>query len=153
MPYCERIKKASPEQLESVPLLSTKPKIYIASKAIHRPMWRYLRDRWDFHIISTWIDTPDEFIGVTDEVNLDYTKLWLSCVNDVRNCDVLVMYVEEGERMKGALIELGIALGLGKEVIVTGPVGDNGTWHHHPKVEVSDKSISELLSWLYGLEA
>jgi hypothetical protein len=152
MPYRDRIRRASPEQLEAHSELSIKPKIYIASKAKHRPRWRDFRDVMGYDIISKWIDTEDTYIGISvaDNSDLDYTKLWRECVQDVKDCDVLVMYVEEGERMKGALIELGIALGLRKEIIVTGPLGDNGTWHHHDLVEVSDKSIEDLMEYIYG---
>lgn len=153
MPYRDRIRLASVEQLEAHPELSVKPKIYIASKARHRPRWREFRDGMGYQIISRWIDTGDKYIGTTagDAMSdLDYRQLWRECVQDVRDCDVLVLYVEEGEHLKGALIELGIALGLKKEIIVTGPLGDNGTWHYHDKVEVSDKSIEALMEYIHG---
>lgn len=148
MPYRDRIRLATVEQLEAHPELSTKPKIYIASKAKHRPRWREFRDVMGYDIISQWIDTDDEF--TENPEGLDYTKLWQACIQDVKDCDVLVLYVEEGEHLKGALVELGVALGLRKEIVMTGPIGDNGTWHNHDKVEVYDKSIEELMAYIYG---
>lgn len=147
MPYRERIKLASPEQLESHPELSRKPKIYIASKARHRPRWRDLRDNRGYDIISHWIDTPDEYSD--DPTGLDYDKLWRTCIQDVKDCDTLVLYVETDEHLKGALVELGIALALGKDIIVTGDLGDNGTWHHMSKVEVSEKTMEDVLAYIY----
>jgi hypothetical protein len=44
---------------------------------------------------------------------------------------------------------MGIAIGLGKEIIVTGELGDNGTWHHHKAVTISDKSVEEVMSYVY----
>jgi hypothetical protein len=148
MPYRDRIRLASPEQLEAHPELSIKPKIYIASKAKHRPRWREFRDINGYDIISKWIDIPDKFSQ--DSSGMDYKRLWLNCVQDVRDCDVLVMYAEPGEVMKGALIELGIALGLGKEIIVAGDLGDNGTWWNHPNVQRSDKSVEDLMLYIHG---
>jgi hypothetical protein len=138
MSYRDRIRLASPQQLEAHSELSTKPRIYIASKAKHRPRWREFRD------------LDDRFIGVDDPNQIDYPKHWKECVQDVKDCDVLVMYVETGEVMKGALIELGMALAQGKEIIVAGDLGDNGTWWHHPNVQVSDKSIEDLMLFIYG---
>jgi hypothetical protein len=92
MPYRERLKKASKEQFEAHPELFTKPKIYIASKAKHRPHWRRLRDDLGFNIISQWIDTDDEFLN--DDEGLNYATLWEGCVQDAKDCDVLILYVE-----------------------------------------------------------
>lgn len=148
MPYRERIRKATIQQLEAHPELAEMPAIYMASKAHHRPRWRVLRDASGFNIVSSWIDTPDEYS--TDPTGLDYRRLWAKCVADVHRCDTLVVYVESGEHMKGALVEVGVALGLGKEVIITGDLGDNGTWAHHERVQTSDKTVEELLGWIYG---
>lgn len=123
-------------------------KIYIASKAYHRPYWRRARDRAGVPIISRWIDVEDKFIGTIfgDPECLDYTKLWVECVDDVKACDVLVVYVDrdrkhEGdvsEVLKGALLEVGVALGLGKRVIAVGSPDhflSNGTWLNHPNID------------------
>jgi len=151
MPFRERIRKASQEQFDSHPDLFVPPKIYIASKADHRPRWRELKENRGFNIISRWIYTDDRFS--VDPTDLDYTKLWKECIEDVQACDTLVLYVEPGERLKGALVELGAALGSNKEVIVTGDVGDNGTWWHNKKIQVSDKNVEQVLTYLYGQES
>lgn len=120
-------------------------KIYIASKAIHRPRWRSLRSA-GVPIISRWIDVEDKYSA--DPTGLDFANLWDMCVEDVRECDVLVCYVEQGEVLKGALVELGGALLLGKRIIASGPrtaYADNGTWLHHSGIEYSGKEISKLL--------
>jgi hypothetical protein len=147
MPYRDRMKLATMEQLEGNPELATKPKIYVASKARHRPRWRALRDTFGYHIISQWIDVDDGYSE--DPTGLDYGKLWKACIQDVQDCDVLVLYVETDEHLKGALVELGVALGLKKEIIVTGDLGDNGTWFNHDQVTVSDKSIEEVMDYIY----
>lgn len=120
-------------------------KIYIASKANHRAKWRSLRSA-GVPIISRWIDVDDKFSD--DPTGLDYEKLWEMCVEDVRECSLLVCYVEFGEVLKGALVELGGALLLGKPIIACGPrsaYAANGTWLHHPGIQYSSKEISKLL--------
>lgn len=151
MPYRTRIRRSTVEQLASHPELAIKPKIYIASKAHHRPQWRELRNK-GYDIISQWIDINDKYSQ--DPTGLDYTKLWDACVQDVRKCDILILYVEKDEHLKGALVQLGVALGLGKEIIVTGIFGDdNGTWYHNEKIQVSNLAIEDLLKYVYGQES
>lgn len=110
-------------------------KIYIASKASHRPAWRALRDE-GVPIISRWIDVDDKYS--VDPAELDFQALWDTCVEDVLACDVLVCYVAPGEVLKGALIELGIAIGAGKQVLLVGDRDEflkNGTWINYRKLD------------------
>lgn len=85
------------------------PRIYIASKTIHAPKWRRLRTE-GYNIISTWIDEAG--FGQTH----DYAELSVRCIKEIRQSDFLVLYCEDGEILKGALIEAGIALAFGEEV-------------------------------------
>jgi nucleoside 2-deoxyribosyltransferase len=110
-------------------------KIYIASKAFHRPQWRQLRDE-GVPIISRWIDVDDKFTA--DPAELDFEALWDTCVEDVLACDVLVCYVGPGEVLKGALVELGIAIGAGKQILLVGDREEylkNGTWINYRKCD------------------
>ncbi len=124
-------------------------KIYIASKASHRPRWRELRDRFGVPIISRWIDVEDKFND--DPTGLDYEELWDWCVEDCKICDVLVVFAEFGEVLKGALVEVGVALSQKKRVIAVGPRSvfeQNGTWLNHYGIEHTDKSITRVLDEL-----
>lgn len=106
-------------------------KIYIASKAAHRPRWVKLR-RKGAPFNSRWIDIPEE---MPDE-NINFPLLWSWCLEDVQKCDILVAVVDPSERLKGVLIEIGAALAFGKRVIVLGDPGrENGTWVNHPNIE------------------
>lgn len=129
-------------------------KIYIASKSIHRPYWRAFRDL-GHNIISRWIDVEDKY--TIDPTGLDFKELWEWCIKDVQECDVLVCYVEPGEVLKGALIEVGVALGLGKRVVCVGSIQDylnNGTWLNHPRVEhCPGFQFSGLMEELRGEES
>lgn len=127
-------------------------KIYIASKALHRPQWRDYR-KLGVPIISRWIDTPDEHLDRELPAGFDFAQLWTQCVEDVVAADVTVVYVEHGEVLKGAILEVGVALGLGKKVVACGPMSTflaNGTWIHHPLVSSinHDQPIRKIFATL-----
>lgn len=86
---------------------------YTASKVKHAPLWRSLRKR-GYPINSTWIDEAGE------GESADYSELATRCVNEIRSADFILLYCKPGQLLKGALIEAGIALALGKEVRCVG---------------------------------
>lgn len=89
------------------------PGIYTASKVIHAPKWREMRaEGWP--IVSTWIDEADD--GQTD----DFEDLWKRCVNEAKFADVLVVYREPDEVLKGAFVEVGAALANSVPVLASG---------------------------------
>lgn len=87
--------------------------IYIASKTKHAPRWRALREQ-GVNIISTWIDEagPGESKCLTD--------LWTRCIREAATCDLLIVYQEPNEILKGAFIEVGAALAAGLHVYAVG---------------------------------
>lgn len=107
------------------------PKIYIASKMHHAERWRQEYCRQDVHIVSRW-PFLEPFIDT--EIN-NCKKFWQDDVADIQTADAVVVYVEEGEKLRGALVEAGIAIGLGKLVVVVGDHPDFGTWSYHPQVK------------------
>lgn len=103
--------------------------IYTASKTRHAEKWRRLRAGDPrFRINSTWIDEAG--VGQT----ADWADLWKRCVNEAAGADALLLYVEEGDHLKGALVEVGAALAFDTPVYVVGQTGDAGTWPAHPAV-------------------
>jgi hypothetical protein len=125
--------------------------IYGASRASlpERPaMWRWLRaEGWPIN--CSWIDESDE--GSTN----DFAELWLRITNEIRAASKVVLYAEAGDfPLKGAILEAGIALGMGKPVVVclpgvtlegrsTRPIG---SWIAHPLVTRID-DIKEALAY------
>jgi hypothetical protein len=117
------------------------PRIYAASRASvpERPaMWRKLRDE-GVNIVSTWIDEagPGETASMTE--------LWSQVEREIASCDRLVLYVEPDDfPLKGALVEIGMALGHGKPVYVVASgvrIGTDfrplGSWLAHPLVTLA----------------
>ena len=109
-------------------------KLYVASRASipeRAAMWRKIRDS-GVVITSSWID--EDGPGQTD----DYADLWRRIVHEIAAADRLVLYAESGDfPLKGALVEVGVALGLGKPITVC-----------LPGVELEPRSCRPIGSWI-----
>lgn len=114
--------------------------IYAASRAslAARPaMWRALRERGAL-IVSTWVDTVEQA--------LDGRTLWQIITADMAKAERLVLYVEPDDfPLKGALVEVGMALSQGIPVVVVAPgvilaedMAPLGSWVLHPLVTFCD---------------
>lgn len=88
--------------------------IYVASRSRHASMWLRFRAK-GYPILSTWIDEAGP--GET----LDWMDLWRRCVRESHEADVLILYAESGEVLRGALVEMGSALAGGRVVICVCP--------------------------------
>jgi hypothetical protein len=124
-------------------------KFYVASRASlpeRGAMWRRFRSG-GAEITSSWIDEDGE--GQTDS----FVDLWDRITQEITAADRLVLYAEADDfPLKGALIEAGIAVGLGKPVTVCLPHVELdrrsfrpvGSWIAHPLVERND-DIEEVM--------
>ena len=115
-------------------------RIYVASRASvpERPaMWRRFRDQ-GCNIVSSWIDQADV------QETADYADLWLRVTREIHSATRLVLYAEPDDfPLKGALVEVGIALGSAVPVYVVAPgvviepsYRPIGSWLAHPLVTV-----------------
>ena len=111
-------------------------KIYVASRASvpeRSRMWRLFRND-GAPIVSTWIDEAGE--GQTEDMG----ELWERIVGEITSADALVLYAEPSDvPLKGAFVEVGIALALKKQIIVSlpgfGPLPrEIGSWQRHASV-------------------
>lgn len=107
-------------------------RLYTASKLCHAGKWRALcaasrhvqcHARWLKHCAMGTPDTAEHA-----------AEFWLQDEQDVRDADAVLVYAEAGDRLRGALVEAGIAIAAGIPVIVVGDHPDYGTWQHHPGV-------------------
>lgn len=105
------------------------PTIYTASKTTHAEKWRDLRSL-GWSINASWIDESGE--GESGE----YSELSQRCLNEAIMADFVLLYCEEGEILKGALIEVGAALGTGKVIRCVGECPSlSRVFRKHPKWE------------------
>ncbi len=109
--------------------------IYVASRVRHAGMWQKLRATYPIN--STWIDEAG------DGETADLAKLWERIHVEVLMARAIVLYVEPNDfPLKGALIEVGMALAVGKPIFVSAcdveleerSLRPLGSWLHHPRV-------------------
>lgn len=123
--------------------------IYVASRASipeRSAMWRAYRAD-GVPIVSTWIDEAGE--GET----ACYVDLWDRITSEISGSAALILYAEPNDfPLKGALIEVGIAIGMCKPIIACLPrvqlTGDTlrpvGSWIKHRLVARND-SITDAI--------
>jgi hypothetical protein len=112
--------------------------IYTASKPRHASMWRELRSQ-GYNIIATWIDYP------SDDHVLDWEKLWVDCFNEAKAAAVTLVYIEQGDQLRGAYVEMGIAMASGAMVFIANPHKERITDAiHHPLVTEFDTLAGAL---------
>lgn len=110
----------------------TKLRIYTASKLKHAEWWRELRRTWDeFDWVARW---PVDHCGNIPDTDTFARWFWMQDVEDVARCDVLVLFAEGDDHLRGGLVEAGVAIALHKTVIVVGQHKDYGTWQWHSSV-------------------
>ena len=126
-------------------------KIYVSGRASvpeRAAMWKEYR-ALGWNINSSWIDA-----GETDQLE----ALWLTIQWEISDCHALILYAEESDfPLKGAFVEIGMALGMGKPVIIVLPFEPEGrtfrpigSWIKHPSVTIV-KTVQEALDMAYGL--
>ncbi len=107
--------------------------VYVASRTHHAELWRRCRDHDGYNIISTWIDEAGQ--GQT----ADLGELWQRIHHEVCSAERLVFFVEAGDfPLKGALIEIGMALATGVPVFM---VAD-------PDIPLEIPSMRPIGSWM-----
>ena len=114
-------------------------------------MWRRLRaEGWP--IVATWIDEDGE--GAT----ADFGELWDRIRHEVTGAAGLILYAEPGDLpLKGALIEVGMALAAGVPVVAVLPgvvleprsMRPIGSWLAHPLVSMAP-SVEVACSMLWA---
>ena len=112
--------------------------VYIASILKYAKMFCDLRDEWkdkNIHLYARWHDMAQLELDKSSELSpADFHIFWSVDEEDVRHSDALIVYGELNDNLRGALVEVGMAIALGKLVIVVGECKDFGTWQYHPSV-------------------
>lgn len=115
-----------------------KVRVYGASKLKDHKVWLTMRDDYadDVELVSRW---QTEHIGKTPDTPEFARQFWLEDEEDVRKSDVLFVFPpKSGNPLRGALVEAGMAIALGKPVFVIAKCADYGTWQYHPLVHRVD---------------
>lgn len=108
------------------------PQVYTASKLRHAPLWLKLKQEYygQYEFTSRWI-----FIaGMVPESPDNAKVFWIRDYEDVKRSTHVLVYAEGEENLRGALVEAGMGIALGKTVIVVGDSREYGSWQFHPSV-------------------
>jgi hypothetical protein len=119
---------------------------YVASRTRHAARWRALR-ALGYRINSSWIDEAGP--GQTPNLGL----LWERITREVTTSRMVLLYLEPDDfPVKGALVEVGMALGavVPVRVVMPGVALDDayrpiGSWIWHPIVSIKD-SVEEAMA-------
>lgn len=127
-------------------------KVYIASKLKYAPMFRSIRDSWKpegIELHARWFDQVQHEETATPD---DFKIFWRVDEHDVKTSRAVIVYAQEGDELRGALIEAGIAIGNRILVILVGECASYGTWQHHPCVVRATglDHAFEMILRLYG---
>lgn len=131
-------------------------KVYVASKLWHWKKWLEWEDAnvHDVKIISRWVnvmrhhETEEEIVRYTTP---DYAhKGWQMNIEDVKDADLLVVYAEN-EDLRGALIEVGIALASGVPIILVGNSASYSEWTYHSLVQEHVEKLESVVPNLKAL--
>lgn len=116
--------------------------IYVSSKLKHRDMWL----SWRMPIVSSWIH------GIEPSRH-EYSAMWDKYRDEVEMCDAFVLYLEPGDQPKGCMVELALAFGLRRSIVIiwAGSLDDlaakMGTIVHHESVTIVE-SINDARNLL-----
>jgi hypothetical protein len=124
-------------------------RVYTASKISTAPEWRDIHATHPHvHFHARWL--KHNLKGTPDRADFA-SKFWLEDERDVHDCEALIVWAREGEHLRGALVEVGMAIAFGKPVIVVGTHADYSTWQHHPQCQLA-RDLAHALELLVALD-
>ena len=130
---------------------------YVAGKVWLAPKFQFLRDTVGLPVRARWIDLQQD----SDIVVNHKDELWQQCYEDVRDSDFVLLYSEEqSEEQRGALVEVGMAYGMGKRVYAIGScnstkpnaISDVAFTHHHLWTWIDETNLVQGAYYALGLE-
>lgn len=130
---------------------------YCAGKIWHAPKFQMLRDTVGLPVQARWIDLSQD----SDIVQNRKGDLWQQCYEDVRDSSFVLLYSEDqSEEQRGALVEVGMAYGMGKRVYAIGScnstkpnaISDVAFTHHHLWTWLDTDNLVKGAFYAMGLE-
>lgn len=95
----------------------------------HAKKFRDLRsERPEFHFTSRWPFLESQVEDSPEQA----AHFWPDDYRDVEDADIVIVYAEEADVLRGAIAEAGAALATGRYVIVIGEHESYSTWQYHP---------------------
>lgn len=111
--------------------MSTQTRVYFASKLHHAPQaLTLIRDWPGIHFTARW---PLMHGVIPDDSSMAH-QFWQDDFDDIARADIVLAWAKPDDKLRGALVEVGIGIGLGKKIVLGGEHPDFGTWQFHPSV-------------------
>jgi len=112
--------------------------VYFASKIDNAEFLREKKQEWSKYlsICSSWIETVTREADTPDAA----PSFWERDFAEIKTADAVVCWAHGHDVLRGALVEAGYALGLGKPVICIGKSHCYGTWQFA-------KQVVRLATW------
>lgn len=130
-------------------MTSPQPSVYLSSRFERRAELSAYSDdlaRLGVEVTSRWVAAPTDPNGLTDDA---WRELARKDVEDIRRADALVLFTEPGRAGAGGRhVEFGVALGLGKRLLVVG--GVENLFHRLENVQVVpdwQEALAAVASW------
>jgi nucleoside 2-deoxyribosyltransferase len=119
-------------------------KVYTASNLCQAELWRDLAREWpEVEFVARW---PFKHVGTVPDRECYARVFWDHDFEDVSRADIVLVYAVPEKNLKGALVEAGMGIALGKSVIVVGEHESYSTWQYHRAVHrVPDLDSARLL--------
>lgn len=118
-----------------------RPKVYLASKLYHAPMWRDWKENLDaIQIVSTWHDD----VNIEKNTPQQCAAGWRKNEDQILRAEYLLVYAHANDKLNGALVEIGMAFGAYTRIVLSGAF-PWGTWRHAKGVVICDTPHDALL--------
>jgi len=127
-------------------------RVYTASKLDKADLWKKLREEYRrIEFTARWVDSyvPNE---QEHECSPHFLAVaWKQNLEDVARADAVLVYGDESGALRGALVEAGVGLALGKTVILVGDAHCYGTWQYHINC-VKVPTVAHAVTYLMDME-
>lgn len=126
-----------------------KVRIYGASTLHQAVIWQGLRDVIEWSKVVRWTARWPAFLAldIKDQAAANAQLFWQHDQTDIEQSELVMLYAEESDELRGALVEAGMALGMGKRVLCVGKNRGFSTWQYHPRV-FRTETLAQALNWL-----
>jgi hypothetical protein len=109
-------------------------RIYCASKTTHIEFWKALRAA-GVPLTACWLDWEGNENGAVPSPEA-WSEHWDGCISGAASADIVLLFMQAGERHMGSLLEVGSALSAGKRVYAVLPSSEGLSFRFHPAVTV-----------------
>ena len=119
-------------------------RVYVASKLKYADELLAMRKKFlNIHFTDRW----SLMHGKVEDDHEQAGHFWQDDFDDIARAEYVVVWAPSAEdKLRGALVEAGIGIALGKIVILAGESDDFGTWQYHPAVIYKAATLEKALA-------